>query len=82
MAKSRYSTDYKTLCQLLTEVRKECELTQSQLAENLQKPQSYVSKYEQGERRLDLVELTIILDQLGISLDDFVKRYQKELRSR
>ncbi len=40
----------------MIERRKEAGLTQAALAEMLSKPQSYVAKYEKGERRLDVVE--------------------------
>ena len=41
----------------LVRIRKEAELTQQQLAKKLDKPQSYVSKYETGERTLDMIEV-------------------------
>jgi transcriptional regulator with XRE-family HTH domain len=48
---------YVTLRALLVEVRERQKLTQVEIAARLKKPQSYVSKYERGERRLDLIEL-------------------------
>jgi ppGpp synthetase/RelA/SpoT-type nucleotidyltranferase len=47
------------------------------LAERLKKPQSFVSKYESGERRLDLVELNEVCDKIGIRLMTFVRRFVK-----
>jgi len=55
--KSIYSAEYQRLCALLRELRLEAGLTQVQVAERLDEPQSFVSKYEAGERRLDVVEL-------------------------
>lgn len=50
---------------------------QIELANNLRRPQSFVSKYEIGERRLDLVELRQICEALKIPLVEFVKRFEK-----
>ncbi|MDP2795222.1 MAG: helix-turn-helix transcriptional regulator [Sulfurisoma sp.] len=60
---------------LLRQVRLDANLTQSQLAEKVGQTQSYVSKYENGEQRLDLIELEAVCKALGISLTDFVERY-------
>ena len=60
---------------LLRQVRLDAGLTQLQLAEKIQETQSYVSKYESGEQRLDLIELEIVCKAVGISLKDFVERY-------
>lgn len=46
-------------------IRKESGLNQEQLAEKLNKPQSYVSKYETGERRLDFVETIEVCEACG-----------------
>ncbi len=40
---------------------------------------SFVSKYESGERRLDLIELREICEALKISLADFVNRFEESL---
>jgi predicted transcriptional regulator len=54
MAKSIYTAGQERLQELLRQVRVEARLTQTDLASKLRKPQSFVSKYEAGERRLDL----------------------------
>jgi transcriptional regulator with XRE-family HTH domain len=63
------------LASLLRQVRLEANLTQLQLAENIGQTQSYVSKYESGEQRLDLIELEAVCKAASISLIDFVERY-------
>jgi transcriptional regulator with XRE-family HTH domain len=60
MQKSRSTEAYRHLCELLIKARKKAGLTQAQLAERLDRPQSFVAKYESGERRLDVVELLTI----------------------
>ena len=51
-------------------------MRQMDLADRLGQPQSYVSKYESGERRLDLLELRQICNGLGISLEIFIRRLE------
>jgi transcriptional regulator with XRE-family HTH domain len=63
------------LAALLRQVRLDASLTQLQLAEKIKQTQSYVSKYEGGEQRLDLIELEAVCKAVGISLTDFVERY-------
>jgi transcriptional regulator with XRE-family HTH domain len=72
--KSIYSAEYQRLCSLLRELRHEAGLTQVQVAEQLEVPQSFVSKYESGERRLDVVELGHVAGALGVSLRDVLDR--------
>ena len=50
------------------------------LAQLLGRPQSYISKVESGERRVDLPELDEICRALGTSLETLVRRYKHELR--
>ena len=64
---------------LLRRIRHEGKFRQSDLAERLGRPQSFVSKYESGERRLDLVELRQVCQALGISLEKFVQRFEESL---
>ena len=66
MAKSIFTREYKTLCRELIEIRKRNNLTQMQIAKRLARPQSYVSKYEHGERRLDVVEFVQVAKAVGV----------------
>jgi transcriptional regulator with XRE-family HTH domain len=75
-SKSIYSAGQEKFQALLRQVRSDANLTQSALARKLKRPQSYVSKIEIGERRVDLVELKEICRVLGISLVEFVKRFE------
>lgn len=63
------------LAALLRQVRVEANLTQLQVASRIGQTQSYVSKYESGEQRLDLIELEALCAAVGISLTEFVRRY-------
>jgi transcriptional regulator with XRE-family HTH domain len=66
------------LLTLLKELRHERGLRQVELAEQLGVPQSFVSKYESGERQLDILELRRICQILGINLDDFAKHLEEK----
>jgi transcriptional regulator with XRE-family HTH domain len=70
--------DKQALLDALRRVRSEVRLTQAELAARLRRPQSFVSKYESGERRLDLMELSEVCAALGISLEDFVSRVRSK----
>ena len=56
----------------LAAARNRKELTQQQVADLLGHPQSFVSKYESGERRLDVVEFLDVCTALGISPDEIL----------
>ena len=60
LSRTDYRLAYQRLRAKLRAARREAELTQAQVARTLGKPQSYVSKLEIGERRLDFVELQIL----------------------
>lgn len=60
--------------------RKSAGLTQVDLASRLKRPQSFVSKYERGERRLDLVEFGEVAAALGINPAKFLSDFYKEGR--
>lgn len=57
MIKSVHSDDYRSIIKRLKVVRSEAGLSQQDVADKLGKPQSYVSKIESGERRLDVAEI-------------------------
>jgi transcriptional regulator with XRE-family HTH domain len=63
------------LTALLKEIRIEAGLTQAAVAKSIGQSQSYVSKYEQGEQRLDLLELEAVCKAVGIPLTEFVRRF-------
>jgi len=56
MSDTIYEKEYREFLGLLKRARKEAGLTQEEVAKKLKKPQSYVSKIESGERRLDVIE--------------------------
>jgi hypothetical protein len=65
MQKSLKSPEYERLIALLVAVRKKAEIRQQGLAKKLGKPQSFVAKYEGGERRIDVVEFIAIVRAVG-----------------
>jgi transcriptional regulator with XRE-family HTH domain len=83
MAKSKFSKADDIFRDLLKRLRLSRNLTQADLAARLAQPQSYVSKYETGERRLDFVETVVVCEALGIDVSEFAARFVSELaRSR
>jgi transcriptional regulator with XRE-family HTH domain len=66
MQKTIYTQQHKRLCELLIEARKKADLTQAEVAERLGRPQSFVAKYEGGERRLDVVEFLAVAQVIGV----------------
>ena len=82
MSKSIYTREYTTVTRILREAREEAGLTQVELADLLGQSQSFVSKYERGERRLDIIQLRTVCLTLGVKLRDFVERLERALRSR
>jgi transcriptional regulator with XRE-family HTH domain len=67
------------LLALLRAVREEKGFHQTDIANALGHPQSFVSKYESGARRLDLLELKDVCDAVGVDLADFINRFQDAL---
>lgn len=66
MTDSVFTESYQRFCSLLVAARKTKGLTQGDLAVKLERPQSFVSKYERGERRLDVVEFLEVARAIGI----------------
>ena len=69
-----FSAPYLRLQELLVEARHARGFTQAEIADQLQVPQSFVSKYERGERRLDVIELLQILRVLSLDASDVLDR--------
>ncbi|MCH8823492.1 MAG: helix-turn-helix transcriptional regulator [Planctomycetes bacterium] len=64
--RSVFTKRYQRLLELLREARNDAELTQVDVSRKLKRHQSFVSKYEQGERRLDLVEFLEVADAIDV----------------
>lgn len=63
--KSIYSQSYRTLIERIAKSRKDAGITQAELAEKLGRPQSFVSKLESGERRIDVIEYLHVAKHIG-----------------
>ena len=79
MEKSIYSDEYTKFLDHLKQTRNKVSITQEQLAKSLGQTQSFVSKVERGERRLDLVELRAFCNALGVEFPSFVLQLDKIL---
>ena len=79
MQKSIHTEEQRRLCGLLKKLRIEAGLRQVDLAQRLRAPQSFVSKYESGERRLDVLELRRVCNALGIGMPQFVALLEERL---
>lgn len=73
MSKSVYSKDYKEIINRLKEARIEAGLKQQEAAAKLGKPQSYISKIESGERRLDVLEIKKLAALYKKDISYFIK---------
>ena len=71
----------KRLLVLLRGIRVDAGLTQSELASRLSRDQTFVSKYESGERRLDVLELREVCRAIGTDFVTFIRKLDRELRS-
>lgn len=74
MQKSTFTSEYRALIQILRQERQKQGITQKDLAQRLGVTQGYVSKCEQGERRIDVVELAWFCKALGISIHKLIKK--------
>lgn len=72
--------DRKAFLQLLRRVRIEARLSQTELAKMLGVTQARISKYEQGERRIDMLELKRICDAVRLPLVEFSRRFEDSCR--
>jgi len=79
---SLHEASYRLLLERIRGVRRAADITQAELAEKLGTDQSFVSKYERGERRLDVLELRAICLALGIDFVGFISDFEKVLQER
>jgi len=80
--KSNFSNEYAIFREMLKRLRSERCVTQSDLSASLGMAQSFVSKYEMGERRLDFVEVSRICAELGKPLTEFAAEYAEATSSK
>jgi transcriptional regulator with XRE-family HTH domain len=79
MEKSIYTREYAAFLRLLKKAREGAGLTQVDLAAALERSQSFVSKVERGETRLDIIQLRTVLASLAVSLPEFARRLEREI---
>ncbi len=72
MAKTIRSNGHLALCEALIAARVEAGLTQMELAKRLRCHQSFIARFESGERRIDVVELIVIARALGTPSEKFL----------
>ncbi len=79
MEKTIYTEEYAVVLRLLLDARKRSGLRQVDLAKKLRQSQSFVSKIECGDRRLDIIQLRTLCGIYGISLVSFAQQLEREL---
>jgi transcriptional regulator with XRE-family HTH domain len=77
--KSVFTAEYEAFIQSLISARAEAGMTQQEVADRLNKPQSFVSKYERRERRLDVVEFVKVANAIDIDPCRIVREIEKRL---
>ncbi len=80
MQKSISSRHYAQFLATLREAREKAGVSQEEMATRLGETQSFVSKCERGERRMDIVELREFCKALGLTLESFVRQFERGLR--
>lgn len=77
---SIYSEQYQLVIKKVREARREQGLTQAVVAERLGKPQSFLAKVENGERRLDVIEFIHLAQLLSLDPADVIKTIMDEIQ--
>lgn len=76
MAKSLHTLEYEFFRLLLIAAREKTGLTQAEVSAELGRPQSFVAKYEGGERRLDVIEFVQVCSALGVDPRSILSKLQ------
>lgn len=74
-----FSQNYEIFRRCMIAARKEAKLTQQTLANSLKKPQSFVAKYENGERRLDVIEFLLVTRVIGVDPCDLIRKVEQQI---
>ena len=79
MRKSIHSTQYRAFLHVLRDAREGAGLTQADLAKLLHESQSFVSKCERGERRIDVIEAYAFCRAIGIPLQRLIAEFERAI---
>ncbi len=79
MAKSLHTPEYEHFRALLVEARESAALTQVEVSSRLNRPQSFVAKYEGGERRLDVIEFLEVCEALDADPNKTIAQLRKRI---
>ena len=79
MEKTLTTKEFRIFTELLRETRQRAGVTQIELAERVKQTQSYISKVERGECRLDIVQIRQFCLALKTTLPDFVNEYESRI---
>jgi ribosome-binding protein aMBF1 (putative translation factor) len=82
MQKSTFTREYRAFLDTLKDCRLKAELSQIELAAKLDQSQSFVSKCERGETRVDIVQLRVFCKAFGITLPVFVAQFEERLKKK
>ena len=77
--KSVFTEEYEAFLERLVSARREAGLTQYELATRISRPQSFVSKYERGERRLDVLEFVKVCHVLSVDPSSIIREVESRL---
>ena len=77
--KSIFTDEYGVFLQRLVSARRGAGLTQQDLATRINRPQSFVSKYERGERRLDVLEFVMVCHALSVDPCSIIREVESRL---
>lgn len=75
-----YEPEYRVLIDCLKSYRLQSKMTQQELAALLGCSQTYISKYEQSQKRLDIIEVRKICNCLGVDLIELISEFEERLR--
>lgn len=76
MEKTIYTKEYVTFLKRLVKARKDAGITQVEFAEKIGQTQSFVSRCERGERRIDVIELRVFCQAIGIPFTRFIEELE------
>lgn len=77
--KTIHKAEYQTVLELLREIRTKAGLTQADLSQALERPQSYVSDVERGLRRLDILQLRDYCAACNMRLSAFIRQLESRI---